>query len=117
MWGSRATGQRCTPGELPGENQSTSSVQPVSRVVLRRFGWFPRGRWSDDLASDPDLSSPAQSEQELGDKEEESPNEDDGGDHVLPALDGRERSSLSEPVDALPHKHPKVVPARAPPAR
>lgn len=70
---------------------------------------FPRGRWSDDLASDPwDLSSPDQSEQELEDKKEESSNEEARGDHVYQSLDRRERSLVSEPVYALPHKQPKV---------
>lgn len=69
---------------------------------------FLRGRWSDDLASDPDLSSPDQSEQELEDQKEESFNEEARGDHVYQSLDNPERSSVSEPVYALPHKHPKV---------
>lgn len=54
------------------------------------------------MASDPDLSSPEQSEQELEDKEEESPNEEDKGDHVYQTLD------RPEPVYALPHKQAEV---------
>lgn len=58
------------------------------------------------MASAPDLSSLEQSEQE-SDKEEESSNEEDRGDHVYQSLD-RERSSVTEPVYALPRKQPKV---------
>lgn len=60
------------------------------------------------MASDPDLSSPEQSEQELKDKEEESSNEKDRGDHVYQSLDRRERSLVREPVYARPRKQPKV---------
>lgn len=60
------------------------------------------------MASDPDVPSHQQSEQELEDKDAESPDEGDGGDHVYQTLDGPERSLVREPVYALPHKAPQV---------
>lgn len=75
---------------------------------------FPRGRWSDDLTSDPNLSSPEQSDQELEDREEEAGNEEeeqgnmDNEDHLYQTVEGREKNLVPEPVYALPPKQPKV---------
>lgn len=60
----------------------------------------PRGRWSDDLASDPNLSSPEQSEQELEARKEESGNEEDREDHVYQSLERQENNLVTEPVYA-----------------
>lgn len=60
------------------------------------------------MASDPDLSSSEQSEQEREDREEEPSSEDARGDHVYQTLDRPEKSLVTEPVYALPHKQPKV---------
>lgn len=54
------------------------------------------------MASDPDLSSPEESEQEVEDKAEESSSGDDRGDHVYQTLD------RPEPVYALPRQQPQV---------
>lgn len=65
---------------------------------------FLRDRWSEDLVSQPRLSSPDQSEGELEDKEQEVVDEEDGEEHVYHTLDRRQNSSLTESVYALPLK-------------
>lgn len=54
------------------------------------------------MASDPDLSSPEESEQKLEDKAEESSSGDDRGDRVYQTLD------RPEPVYALPRQQAQV---------
>lgn len=65
------------------------------------------------MASQPRLSSPDHSEEELEDKEEEVENEEDREDHIYQTLDRGETGetgetcSVTDPVYALPLK-PKV---------
>ncbi|XP_056874792.1 centrosomal protein of 89 kDa isoform X2 [Takifugu flavidus] len=76
-------------------------------------GIHTRGRWSDDLASDPNLSSPEHSEQEMEAKKKESGNEEDREDHVYQSLERRENNLVTEPVYALPHKQLKTSTAQS----
>lgn len=57
------------------------------------------------MASDPNMSSPEQSEQEVEAEKEESGN---GEDHVYQSLERQENNLVTEPVYALPHKQLKV---------
>ncbi|XP_072237115.1 centrosomal protein of 89 kDa [Leuresthes tenuis] len=63
---------------------------------------YSRDRWSEDLASQPHLSSPDHSEGELEDREEEEENEEDGEEHVYQTLDGQKNFTMSETVHDLP---------------
>nr|XP_046257231.1 centrosomal protein of 89 kDa isoform X3 [Scatophagus argus] len=81
-----------------GRSESFVSEPNISTAL------YTRDRWSENLASRPQLSSPDHSEEELEEKEEEADNEDDREEHVYQTLDRQENCSITEPVYALPLK-------------
>ncbi|XP_039994276.1 centrosomal protein of 89 kDa isoform X3 [Xiphias gladius] len=97
----------------PARPRSFSESEPsesfISEPSISR-ALYTRDRWSEDLASQPRLSSPDHSEEELEDKEEEVENEEDREDHIYQTLDRGETGetgetcSVTDPVYALPLK-------------
>lgn len=81
-----------------------SSLKKTSNTKRSFFLIFFRDRWSEDLASQPHLSSPEHSDKELEDREEELENEEDREEHIYHTLDRQEDCSIIEPVYALPLK-------------
>ncbi|PWA18829.1 hypothetical protein CCH79_00004804, partial [Gambusia affinis] len=63
---------------------------------------YSRDRWSEDLASRPQLSSPDHSEGELEDDKDGAGNQGDADEHVYQTLDRQEDLRVSETVRNLP---------------
>lgn len=91
----------------PFENGNKKMYNFPPLLLQYNFLIFLRDRWSEDLASQPHLSSPDHSEEELEIKEEVE-NEQDKEEHIYHSLDRQENWSVPEPVYSLPIKLLKV---------
>ncbi|XP_068174441.1 centrosomal protein of 89 kDa isoform X2 [Antennarius striatus] len=84
-----------------GQSESFISEPNISTA------FFNRDRWSEDLPSQPCLSSPDPSEDELGGQEKEVHHEEDREDEVYQIVNRHENCSITESVYDLP-LNPKI---------